>query len=374
MNEILIKIIGDFLNGRKSDYEIDENIMELAKAHEIQGIMYHQVHNSALKSAYGYAIYNYQKRMVILKQIDEVFQKAQIPYFLVKGTEISQYYPNPVLKTMGDSDIIVHLKDKERAADLLIEAGFLEEDGDRKSKSEWHFYKNSLLFELHHELIYGSKETGETENDEFLTYFSNCWEYVEKNRLSPSFHLLYLLIHLRKHFMNKGIGIRQFIDLAVYTKADLDWEWIISELKRLKLYAFAQKVYGLIYQWWGIETPITGEIDGLFYERATEMILSAGVFGDESDTGDSHTINRMRHGTNKLQLIIEWLFPCYENMISCKDYQTLQGKKYLLSLFWGYRFITKFKNYKKGCEYLSVGKKQIEERNRVFEEWGLLSD
>ena len=372
MGDILIKIIGDFLNGRKSEYDIDENIANLAKTHEIQGIVYHQTHYPALKSAYAYTIYSYQKRRMLLNQIDKLFREAKIPYFLVKGTEISQYYPHPALKTMGDSDITVHLTDKERAGELLLQAGFTEKADDRRFNSEWHFYKDSLLFELHHELIYGSQNTGETENDEFLEYFSNCWEYVEDNRLSPDFHLLYLLIHLRKHFMNKGIGIRQFIDLAVYTKAKLDWQWITKELKHLKLYAFAQTVYGLIYKWWGIKTPLTAEMDVSFYERATEMILRAGVFGGESDDGRNHRINQLRHGTTRLQIMKSWLFPSYENMIAYKDYRALTGKKYLLPIFWMYRFATKFKNYRRATEYLSIDEKQIEERNHIFEEWGLL--
>lgn len=346
----------------------------MAKIHEVQGIVYHQTQNISLKSAYAYAIYNYQKRMVILNQVGQLFQEAQLPYFFVKGIEISQYYPHPALKTMGDSDITVHLEDKERAANLLIQGGFFEKEGDRKSNGEWHFYKESLLFELHHELIYGSELTGETENDDFLEYFSNCWNHVEENRLSSNFHLLYLLIHLRKHFMNKGVGIRQFIDLAVFTKAEIDWEWIILELERLRLYSFAQKVYGLIYRWWGIKTPITGEIDESFYKRTTEMILSAGVFGSETDDGKNHRINQIRHGKTRFQLIKPWLFPTYEGMIKCRDYRALRGRRYLLPVFWIYRFITKFRKYQGGAVYLSINKKEIEERNHIFEEWGLLGE
>lgn len=371
MNTMLIQIIGDFLNERKSEYTIDESIIHLAKVHQVQGIVYYQTKIPSLKSAYAYALYHYRKRLMLLTQIDSLFQEAQLPYFLVKGTEISQYYPQPALKTMGDSDITVHLDDKERAANLLLEAGFTQKEGDRNSKSEWHFYKESLLFELHHELIYGSKHTGETENDEYLEYFSNCWDYMEENRLSPNFHLLYLLIHLRKHFMNKGIGIRQFIDLAVYTKAELDWSLLIHELKQLKLYSFAQKVYGLIAQWWGIKTPITGALEDSFYERATEMILSAGVFGNESDDGSNHMINQIRHGKTKTKFIKSWLFPSYENMISCRDYRALQGRQYLLPIFWLYRFVTKFKKYQGAVTYLSIDEKQIKERNHIFEEWGL---
>lgn len=374
INDVLIKIIGDFLNGRESEYTIDESIINLAKVHEVQGIVYHQTHNAALKSAYAYAIYSYQRRQILLNQIDRLFQKEHISYFLVKGTEISQYYPHPALKTMGDSDITVRLADKERAAELLIQAGFTEKEENRALKSEWHFYKDSLAFELHHALLYGGKDVGETENDEFLSYFSKCWDYVEGNKLSPNFHFLYLLIHLRKHFMNKGVGIRQFIDLAVYTKANLDWRWIIHELQHLKIYSFAQKVFGMIYYWWKIKTPITEEIDEDFCERATQMILSAGVFGDETDNGENHLINQMRHGMTKVQFIKKWLFPSYENMIAYKDYYALRGKRYLLPVFWIYRFITKFKNYRSGTLLLSIDYKQIETRNQIFKEWGLMEE
>ena len=42
--------------------------------------------------------------MALLEQIEKAFTEVQIPYYIVKGSEIARLYPVPALRSMGDTD------------------------------------------------------------------------------------------------------------------------------------------------------------------------------------------------------------------------------------------------------------------------------
>jgi len=367
----LINIIKDYIHKEKHEYELTEEVIKYARAHQLEALVHKQTSCPCFETNNAYAFYSYTNRLNLTKKISKAFEEANIPYFYVKGLEISRYYPDPYVKTMGDCDITVHKEDKERAADVLCEMGFREPEHDRLSTSEFHFHKNDLLFELHHALIYG-EEAGETENNDFLDYFSDCWNHVEKNKLEDSFHLLYLIIHLRKHFMNKGIGLRQFLDIALFSNAGINWKYVEDELEKLDLLRFTRNVYGLIDAWWNVKTPFTGEISSEFIESATEEIMDAGVFGFENDNGENHFINNSMHGSGLFMQKIRYMFPSYNEM--CKHgykYPHLKGRPYLLPYYWIYRAFLHRYDFKEKTNVLRVSSKAIDERNKELAEWGL---
>lgn len=111
-------------------------------------------------------------------------------------------------------------------------------------------------------------------------FFNDCWKYVEDGAVDPSFHFLFLLLHLRKHFINMGVGFRQFMDVAVLEREELNWPWIEKKLRELELWAFAEKVFALNEVWFGVAPPLGIEpVDQSFIGEATELILRNGVFG-----------------------------------------------------------------------------------------------
>ena len=55
--------------------------------------------------------------------------KHDIPYCMLKGVVSASYYPEPLLRTMGDVDFYVHPDDLDRAARVLEEDGFARQGG-----------------------------------------------------------------------------------------------------------------------------------------------------------------------------------------------------------------------------------------------------
>ena len=218
MNSDLITILSDFINNKPTAIPVLEETIALAKSHQVLPIVYYQTKETSLYQSYLQAVSVYTQRKALLAKITEAF--SDIPFYTVKGISAAQYYPVPQLRTMGDCDIIVHECDKERAKGKIVSIGFTDHTGEWDDM-EWHFQKQGLDFELHHRLLYDEAVNTEAEK----AFADSAWDYVKGHELDVSFHFVFLLVHLKKHMLNRGVGIRQFMDLAVMSKnAELDRE------------------------------------------------------------------------------------------------------------------------------------------------------
>lgn len=376
-NKLFLQLIADHLNGRESvvDSIYREEIIKLARNHQLEGIIYMQTRLPELQERFGLAIYAYKNRERLVEQIKAAFQKEQIPFFLVKGLCVAPYYPNPELRTMGDSDIIVHAEDKERAAAVLEQLGL---SGTERGSHEWHFQKRGMDVELHHALVYGGAAT----ENEYQQYFEDCWNHVkEDGRLDWNFHFLFLIEHLRKHLLNSGVGMRQFMDLAVVTKCpEIDWEQVKRELQGVNLYDFARICYTLIEKWFGISSPFElEELSEDFYETAVEQILSNGVFGFQNEENRINEVSfRSMESSNSFRFrivnIFRHLFVGYSELKEREHYKFLENRPYLLPYAWLKRIYYGVRHVKEDEDFLRnnfPSAKRMDEKTSLIRQWGL---
>ena len=279
---------------------------------------------------------------------------------------------------MGDIDILVHSTDKERAAEALCRVGFRTNAEQHGSDHEWIFFKGKFEIELHHRLLYDADF-----NEEGHTAFTDkVWEFASKEdaaqyHLEPEFHFVFLILHLRKHFLWAGVGIRQFMDLAVMMKnAELDWVKVERYLTELGLLQFTQTCFALIEKWFGIETSITSaSITDDFFVSATETILSDGVFGrmDKDSLVNNDVMNAARK-RGKILPMLAIIFPPCQQM---KEKYPGMGKyPILLPVMWIRRMIESIIHKRAGngmsyaAKHLTMDN-EMKERDAVLKSWGL---
>lgn len=371
MNRDLVGILADHLKSKSSNVPVSPEVISLAQSHQVLPIVYYQTKESTLSSVYFQAISLYVRRNALLEQIKDAL--SGIPFFMVKGFSVAQYYPVPQLRTMGDCDIIVHECDKEKAKQRLLSIGFVDTTGDWDDM-EWHFRKQGLDFELHHRLLYD--EVVNTEQEK--TFTDTAWDYVHDHELDADFHFVYLLIHLKKHMLNRGVGIRQFMDLAVMSRnAGLNKSRIKSFLQQVGLEKFAGICSALCLHWFEIMLPVdTPEISEDFFARATDTILANGVFGfDVPDDGEKRLLNTVSK-SGKLRTIIGSFFPSYRTCCITPKYKWIKGKPYLLPFLWSYRFFWALFHGKSedNVEHIKSvidSDEAMNKRNRELSEWGL---
>ena len=384
-----LMIISDHLGRRKSKeppLSINWNsLFQIARIHQLDGILFFQCKRflpeeirSILEERFGSTLYLSANRGKIVARLFDSLDSEKIEHFEIKGSAVASYYPFPVLRTMGDTDIVVHTEDRQRVHEILLSQGF--ENVSSCEVREWVYLKNQMEFEIHDHLIY-EETINRNVHEEFFEVF---WQFVKDGELDWNFHFLFILLHLRKHLMNCGVGFRQFIDVAVVTKNNkqLDWSWIEEKLIWLDMLEFARTVFALNNAWFGIKSPIMiKEIDDDFYLNATEQVFNNGVFGfNNDDNKDNYAVNIVRENSNrKLAMLcnaISKVFPSYKSLIIIPHYSFLKGKKWLLPVAWIYRLYrgVKNKHVSRGMKLVKTSftsNETIEKRSEWLEKWGL---
>lgn len=311
------------------------------------------------------------------RHVTGLLQNAGIPYILVKGAVVSDYYPDWQFRSMGDTDIIS--PDLKAADEVMRSDGF-----ERSSKNDYVccYDKDDLHYELHSSLV----DFVETYTEPVLRFLGRYLEYVRENRLDPSFHFLYVLVHLRKHLMNFGIGFRQFADVALFAanESGLDKAFILDELEKMGLLPFAKKVFFLTERWFGIPTMFDREeeqADDTFFAEATDWIFKNGVFGFQNEENRQATsANAVRgkksHALATLGYAFKRVFQPYKTMVSTGRYPFLEGRPWLTPAAWVKRWIDSIK--KRGLKSSGglvgdafVTKEYVAKREALYAKWGL---
>lgn len=352
-HQLFINILSDHLHGVNTEIanEIDwDEILKLSKSHQVEGIVYHQCKRfmppevlQLFDNITNTTLYYYANRRAALKVVTKELDMKEIPHVVVKGFSIAKYYPIPALRTMGDCDIIVNRKDMPAAMNVMRSLGYQGIDNDKADS--WECTKNNMTFEIHDRLVSGA-EFLKLEQEQFFNEYD---AYLVDRELDWSFHFLFLIVHLRKHFINSGVGIRQFVDLGVLIQncQELDWIWIERKLMELDLLRFTQTCIWLLGKWFAVESPIgcnpTNRDDDL-YEWVTERILKNGVFGND----DLRNIGNYERNVliksegwmlfRRFKNVIRNTFPPYDYMRTYPGCNYVDGRPYLLIIAWMHRF------------------------------------
>lgn len=344
----LLAVLADFLNKRSTAF-VDglewDRLLAFAQSHQIEAILFHQCKaflppavSGRLSQLYASSLFYYSNRIKLFGEVSAALEKEGIPFFPVKGLDVAAMYPVPALRTMGDSDIIVHPSDKQKAHRVMLDIGF---ENISMYNNEWCYVKKNLEFEIHDHLLYDNHCINSQASKDFAEL---AWDYTSgegcKKHLDWNFHLVFLLLHLKKHFLYAGIGFRQFMDLAVVVpKRDLDWDWLKETLQKLELWEFAQTCFALCEKWFAVSMPVKAEITPEFCQAAAEKIFANGVFGyaDEENRANSN-LNQLRTD-GKLKTLIRRIFPPYKDVCDVPYYGFVRGRPWLLPVVWVYRLI-----------------------------------
>lgn len=381
-----IQILADHLNGRESkcDDVLDWNIIhDYARKHQVSGIVYTQVKDfmpadivNVFRQETIATIYNATIRDNDFAAVTKALNENNIPYFIIKGPAVAALFPNPKLRSMGDIDLVVKHEDRDKCHNIIINSGYkcVSKQDDR----EWQYYKNNMELELHDRLVY-DEAVNEKGQDEFL---NNCWKYVQDGYLDWNFHLLFLIFHLRKHFMNYGVGFRMFMDLALVAKEIcIDWDVLVDCLIKTGMLEFANKCYGFIKRWFGIHAPLSVDVDDIFFEEATQKIFADGVFGfHNSENKGSEVFNKTRNQRflrlSMGLLALRQIFPNIKYLREIESYTYLKKYPFLLPVSWMHRILRGLKKRKENIgmdrikkSFISIEK--ISQRESMLQKWGL---
>lgn len=251
----LIYLVSCAVNGEKPDKTICDS-MELTEVFE--SAHYHGL-TVAAASALEQVVklpedireekYKAIRRLSLLNielaQITAALENQKIWYAPVKGIVLRHSYPKTAMREMSDVDILCDSGRMDDIKTLMESLGF---KCIVFGKFQHDVYEKppQLEFEMHHSLFYQQKDA------ELYDYFRDIKSKLIKDSGNRyGYHMtredsyIYQICHLRKHYRQKGIGLRSLLDIYLYNKQygdSLDREYLQTELQKLSLIEFESKI------------------------------------------------------------------------------------------------------------------------------------
>lgn len=295
------------------------------------------------------------RKVAMFELISQKLSENGIPHMPVKGWYLRTLYPVPELRTFGDIDILIRKQDREKADKIFIQNGYQVKENWEPTYS---YYNDTVKCEVHTNLMDSDLGKGR----QVISFFSDALERAETDtgeRLSPQkdTHLIYLFCHLAKHLYKGGAGIRMYMDIALFIKANrdvLNFEKVYESFKELHLEQFFETVTLACCEWFQIELPFEiNDIKSNSTEILKEYTLSADLFGK---TRDKSVISiRNNESNSKAGVLKETLFPSTQKIE--ERYKFIKGRKYLLPVAWIARGFVNLKVIPKKLKYVkSVSK------------------
>lgn len=186
------------------------------------------------------------KNNVQNQKVVELFDKLRkngLHPILMKGQSLATEYPFPLHRTCGDIDI--YFKNEEEVSKAIEWTKSCGYESLGKHEHDYPFMWNGEIVELHYwmALLYKRRYNQNLQyiiEEEYSKGSANSVKIgLEDVETVPvTLYVLYQMIHISFHFLNEGIGLRQFCDLAVYLNnhhAEIDFIKLDKWVKEIRM-------------------------------------------------------------------------------------------------------------------------------------------
>lgn len=280
--------------------------------------------------------------MVQLQERESLFaalQSAGIPILPVKGCWLKEQYPQIDYRQMSDLDILIHPEDAEKAKAVMLAESYRVELFDDGGNQDDYVKPPYMGVELHRSLL--------PEEDPSYSYYLDIWERAQLQpgqerlyRLTPEDEYIYYLLHLYKHLLQAGAGIRLVLDSMVYRRIhkDMDKVYLRREYNKLGITTFAEAIEELSDCWFDSGTPIPERLQAM-----AESLLTAGTYGTESQLLQNELEPLQKKAGSPLLLKILYLLRLVFLPLPrmAELYPVLKKAPVLLPLLWIWRIIAR---------------------------------
>ena len=256
-------------------------------------------------------------------------------YMPLKGSLLQYEYPKFGMRQMNDNDILYNEAKTAEVHDFMLKNGY-ETVTYLKGNHDEYVKKPVYNMEMHRSLFMGAV------NPEMAAYYRNVENRMRKDEgnqfgyhFSREDFYIFLVAHAYKHYLHGGIGIRNLVDVFVYTEKYrdcLDWAYLEKEIRSFGAWEFDEECRRLSRKLLSTEDRNYNLMEADI--RALEIYFSSGAFG----TSDRVVANKLEsvadsnNGRSKLQYLLSRMFPSVEYL--AENAPILRTKPWLAPFFY----------------------------------------
>lgn len=260
------------------------------------------------------AVFRYENFKYETDRLCKTFDEQKIPYILLKGAVIRDFYPEPWMRTSCDLDVLVKEEDLDTAILALTEKLGYTVDKNKNFHDVDLFSESGIHLELHFNIKENIPDL-----DKVL---SRVWEYAKKVEESSErfvvtneFLLYHLTAHAAYHFVGGGCGVRPLTDIYLLkNKLEYD-ETVLKQLcEESEIGKFYSSVCKLCECWF------EGAEHIVLTDEMQKFILQGGAYG----TREAHIAARQEARGGKGGYAMSRIFAPYD--VLKQRYPKLRGR------------------------------------------------
>ena len=295
--------------------------------------------NEHIKKKLNHTLANNTKIDFEHVRICNIMKNAGIPCTILKGFASSLYYPDPLMRSMGDVDFLIDTDDFEKATETLKNNNYMaaEKGNDvhdiflgKNCRCEMHFQPSGIP-----EGKAGVKVrkylSGILENSQTVRT-----ELGEITVPSTFHHGLIILLHMCHHLTGDGLGLRHLCDWAVYLNTigeDKFLELFEKVLKDIGLWDFAKIMTFISCKYLGLPGMNWAKnADKKLADYILIDIIIGGNFGQKNVDRAHESLLISSKNENEVSMLRQFFISA--NSIVYKNWKSAKKYKFLLPVGW----------------------------------------
>lgn len=324
-----------------------------------------ELRNILIGKMFRSAMFDIRRRCLVVELLQEM-EAEGIHVVVLKGFSVARYYVSPECRVSADTDLWVSPENEERACEFLRNKGF---DIEFRWKNGHHavcHHSEMGCVELHvilydeivEEIWFGNMDGREFIQEPHRLVQSQDGPYY---CLGNTDNLIFLSLHMIKHFILSGMSVRMILDIALFLsknaeEIDVDRFW--NTMKQLRYERLMDAVLWAAVRFLGFDAAAFSGLSSEYTEETEKILVDLETggwmgFNDKKAREDSwHEYNRqvmlrnMKPVQYKLYML-HWrlggisgnLFPPRDRLL--KKYPCLDNNAYLLPFVWVHRLAIK---------------------------------
>ena len=187
-------------------------------------------------------------------ELNSIFDKQSIRYYVVKGQEAARNYPKPMLRCSGDIDYLMPLDHLRLAQNLLTPLATSIEPYEEYLQHQG-FMLGDIEVELHGAL---HPRLGKR-IDKVLDRLQE--ELFDGTVSYDTFNAVYVLLHCLQHFHWSGLGLRQILDwtMLLSTSRDIDPARVQKAISDMHIKQEWSNFLCFCVKWLGMKISLPGQ-------------------------------------------------------------------------------------------------------------------
>ncbi len=231
------------------------------------------------------------RRAFAVNDLLQALESAGIRTCVLKGDVLANLYANPNSRVSSDTDILIDPNLEKKALRVLRKKACDIKGRHRTSHHARCIHPIAGLIELHIKLYDEIFEDIWFDNlsfkeEDFMELQVDSGNYV--TTLAVTDGLIFIVLHCIKHFLSKGVGIRQVMDILLYMayyKDKINWDRFNRIMQHLKYDEFINNLVGIGIEYLQFDRDIfiAYDYDKALVDKLLSDIEDGGVFGQEDD-------------------------------------------------------------------------------------------